>query len=160
MLRILTILFLFVLIAVASTYIFFQFYHTTYPRRCTITRSDGKSLEVDILGREGDSIFFSPVNDKYRYEIALSELTPKDELLLRFLLTRESPVGDLIAGDQPNYVRSREEALEKLKEDLQEVRADITSVTITELKRREKMRQARILEAEIRQMEHAISSYE
>ena len=49
-----------------------------YPITRTITSSDGRKLDVVILGKEGDSIFVQVISNGKEYKLPSSRLSPDD----------------------------------------------------------------------------------
>lgn len=156
--RIITTVFFVGLLVAGAALLYFRFIDWTYPVQRKITRADGKSIEVYILGRTGDTITFLPTTTSRRYTIGISELSWKDQWL-RLALPEAAPVSKISGSGQDLYIANRLKAIDELIKKREKLYNDARSLKVNWILRRKATRDIPKVDAEIRKLTLAIEEY-
>ncbi|MAS96182.1 MAG: hypothetical protein CMO55_23515 [Verrucomicrobiales bacterium] len=154
-LKVITVVLLLALIGAVGLFFYLQFNNRTYPLQRTITRADGKSLEVNILGRSGDVITFTPTTVQHRYTIGISELAWKDQWL-KWVLPEIAPS---VVEKTDQYIANRMAEIERLEKKLEKLKNDSRSLKVNWILRQKATRDIPKVVAEIKELELAIKEY-
>lgn len=150
-------------IALVAAYILFVA-KEDYPFERTLTDRKGRSVEVILLGRTGDTLHFNRVADGQRYELSIDDLATRDRLLA-FRYPQGTPPPppkppeNLDPKESDPYITGRMERIRELEEKREVFLSELKSGTLSESLQRNRIDQLEDLEKEIREMQTAIESY-
>lgn len=133
---------------------------TELPVDRTITNSEGKSLEVRIIGREKDFITVERISDNARFDIPVSRLLEPDRRFIdRIRKTKAPKEPEPPAPVEADYVATRRAMIEDLESKADLYRKEIKSRTLSKNIHEKRIRDLQEIRTEIRSLEVAIENY-
>ena len=127
------------------------------PSRQIIKDAKGRSLAVEIIGKDSESITFIRESDQKRYTYPLSQLSKSDQEAFTSFPNQEPPE-EIV--EKPAFITNREKEIEKLESELRSVREKAYSPKIGPKAESRFDEQIQEIENEITKLRAAITDYE
>lgn len=152
-----------VILILLTGYVIFYYSRPSFPIRTEIKNIEGKSLDVVIIGKIADTIYFNRMPDKTRFTLALDQLAFKDRIYLTLLKGEAPPPLPTDTTVKPkyedNYIQNRVNHIAELKEKLKVMELEFDSDTLSPVLKNDYPRRIAILEHEIKTLEVAIKTH-
>lgn len=133
---------------------------TDLPVNRTITSSEGKALEVRIIGKEKDFITVERISDNARFEIPFSRLSEPDRRFIDRIHRSKAPKApEPPAPPEADYIATRRALIEELESKADLYRKEIKSKTLSKNIHEKRLLDLQEIRAEIRSLEVAIENY-
>jgi hypothetical protein len=141
--------------------VIFYYSRPSFPIRTVIKNIEGKSLDVVIIGKIADTIYFNRMPDKTRFTLPLDQLAFKDRTYLTLLKGQAPPPTEPTVKPkyEDNYIQNRVENIEDLKEKLKVMELEVASDTLNPVLKNDYARRIADLEHEIKTLEVAIETH-
>lgn len=142
---------------------FLFFAKDAYPVSREITNRDGKSIEVLIQGRVGDTLHFDRVPGGDRFHYRVDQLSWKDRILAFRLDQQAPPV--VKKAEEPRkketdpYIVNRLKRIRELQEKEKVITTEVSSLTLSELLQTRREEELASIVDEIKKLEVAIETY-
>lgn len=144
----------------AAAYLTFTLSGPDFPVTRTIVNTEGKALDVIILGKLRGHLSLERISDGGRFEVPVDSLVIKDRVYAWRLPELSAPPR---APKEPEpetlYIANRRRAIDDLNKKAAIFEAEIRSGTLSELLQRRRTEQLAALRKEIKTLEVAIGTY-
>lgn len=159
----LTLLCFLLLILGGITYYNFRPEKPEFPLMRNIVNGEGKSLEVALVGKEGDTIHFNRYSDKKRFSVPISSLSEEDQIFISKLPEQRPPREKIkvakVEKTVPLYIQNREERIEQVKEEISLLRKQAKADSLASISEKNTKQKIKELYSEIKALELAIEQY-
>lgn len=126
-----------------------------------LTSTDGKTLEVRILGKSADSVTVERLSDDARFEIPLDRLSQADTRFVNRLRKMDAPdAKNPQPAPDPGYIANRKAKIDELKERARLYEREIKSKTLSTNLHEKRKEDLVAVKEEIRSLEVAIETYQ
>lgn len=143
----------------AAAYLTFTLSGPDFPVTRTIVNTEGKALDVIILGKLRGHLSLERISDGGRFEVPVDSLVIKDRVYAWRLPELSAPPQAPEPEPETLYIANRRRAIDDLNKKAAIFEAEIRSGTLSELLQRRRTEQLAALRKEIKTLEVAIGTY-
>ncbi len=148
----------FIVFAILLASIIIYFARPGYPIRRVIKNTEGVPVDVVIIGKITDTIYFTRMPDRKNFELTLDKLAFRDRVLLTFLKD-QAPPATTPDRFSDNYVKNRLQKIEQLKKKEKIMVYELESATLNPIMEKDYQRRIDVIRKDIRTLEVAIETY-
>jgi len=137
-----------------------------YPVHRTLTSADGRSLEVVIFGRSLKNLSIERLSDGQRFDLPIANLDTTDRKFAELLpVTKDDSEVTASVAEEPankivdSFIQSRLDAISNLKLKRAALTNEIESGSLSDLIAKNRKKQLKSADAEIRSLQSAITQY-
>jgi len=133
-----------------------------YPVDRTLVSSDGRTIDVTIVGKRGNVIVFERFDDGSRWDLPIHQLSLKDRMFVMLLPEQDPPPRPAPAAPPKPvdpYIANRRAIIQELEKKRAIILSELASRTLSETMERRRREELSATEKEIRQLDLSIKSY-
>jgi hypothetical protein len=155
----LQILFLLFLLLGGGAFFYLKVTRPILPVQRVIVNSSGKSLDVLVQGKVGNTLYVDRVADGGRFEIQIPTLSLQDRLFAMRLEEGAPPALPKEEKLVDSYIASRTKQITELSKKLVLYQNEVASNTLNSIMDNQRMAQIADLETEIKKLQISIENY-
>jgi hypothetical protein len=150
-----------ILLLVGGVFLYFKVTKPILPVPRMIVNSAGKSLEVLVQGKIGDTLYVDRVADGERFEIQIPTLSPGDRFFAMRLDEEPPPVKEVEKEEarDDSFVASRTKQIAEMKDKAALIKQELKSGTLSDILAAKRKEDLDVITEDIKKLEIGIQEY-